>query len=159
MTSSLSEQCFGSGSGFNEVNGSGFGFGPDPVTGGQKWPTKIEKGKKIHVFPVVNFFQFLVITWIRIGIQPKMLDPESYESGSETLLPNSPNSPCRGVYYITARLSRGMLVLHFSEKGRHPHQNVRLVAALWNRNYFFTVPVPTFEKLWFRFRFRFQLHI
>ncbi len=28
-------------------------------------------------------------------------------------------------------------------------------SVLWNRNYiFFTVPVPTFEKLWFRFRFR-----
>jgi hypothetical protein len=27
-----------------------------------------------------------------------------------------------------------------------------LPAVLWNRNYFFTVPVPTFEKLWFRFR-------
>ncbi len=33
--------------------------------------------------------------------------------------------------------------------------NIRtLFAALWNRNYFFTFPVPTFEKLWFRFRFQ-----
>ncbi len=39
-------------------------------------------------------------------------------------------------------------------------------SELWNRNYFFTVPVPTFEKLRFRvptfgklrFRFRFQLY-
>ncbi len=29
-----------------------------------------------------------------------------------------------------------------------------LQAALWNRDYFFTVPVLTFEKLWFRFRFQ-----
>ncbi len=34
-------------------------------------------------------------------------------------------------------------------------EKLYLYPALWNRNYFFTVPVPvpTFEKLWFRFRF------
>jgi hypothetical protein len=47
-------QCFGSGSGFNQV---------------------------CIIFSAVNFFQFLVIKaqdsdWIRIGIQPKMLDPD-----------------------------------------------------------------------------------
>jgi hypothetical protein len=30
--------------------------------------------------------------------------------------------------------------------------HVVLKAALWNRKLFFTVPVPTFEKLWFRFQ-------
>jgi hypothetical protein len=29
-----------------------------------------------------------------------------------------------------------------------------LGAAMWNRELFFTVPVPTLEKLWFRFRFQ-----
>jgi hypothetical protein len=29
-----------------------------------------------------------------------------------------------------------------------------LVPALWNLDFFFTFPVPTFEKLWFRFRFQ-----
>ncbi len=32
--------------------------------------------------------------------------------------------------------------------------DVGLDAALWNRNIFTVpVPIPTFEKLWFRFRF------
>ncbi len=32
---------------------------------------------------------------------------------------------------------------------------MKVISALWNRNYFYVpvrVPVPTFEKLWFRFR-------
>ncbi len=36
------------------------------------------KKKNVIFFSAVNFFHFLVIkTWIRIGILPKMLDPDS----------------------------------------------------------------------------------
>jgi hypothetical protein len=41
---------------------------------------------KIFFFSTANFFQFLVIkTWIliRIGIQPKMLEPDPYQMNSD----------------------------------------------------------------------------
>ncbi len=141
---------FWTGSRFNQVSGFGSGYGIR-IWEGKNDPQNRKKVKKFHFlkcwfFPAVNFIQFLVIKkpWIRIrmGVRPKMLDPESYESGSEAQLLNWLNSPCWRVYYITARLSRGLLILHICQEGRHPHQNVRLVAALWNRNYFL------------RFRFR-----
>ncbi len=66
----------------------------DPDLGGQKLPTKIEKVQKFHVLKcgcslfrskaifdkkISNFFLLVVIKpWIRIriGIQPKMPDPD-----------------------------------------------------------------------------------
>ncbi len=48
--------------------------------------------KKINFFSAVNIFQFLVIKipgtvldpyWIRIGIQPKMLDPDPYQMNTD----------------------------------------------------------------------------
>ncbi len=53
------------------------------------------KKKKWNFFSAVNFFQFLVIktpsgldpdpdpNWIRIGIQPKMLDPDPYQMNTD----------------------------------------------------------------------------
>jgi hypothetical protein len=98
-------QCFGSGSRLNldsiwiliPIRN------PDPDPEGQKCPTKLVKSQEISCFKVldflfwglisklqfwskksffsaVNYFHFLVKTldpgWIRIGIQPKMLDPD-----------------------------------------------------------------------------------
>ena len=44
--------------------------------------------KKLIFFSAVIFFQFLVIKaldpdWIRIGIQPKMLDPDPYQMSAD----------------------------------------------------------------------------
>jgi hypothetical protein len=75
------------GCGSGSVSGSGLdpdsigSVDPDPEPGGQKLPTKVEKNLKFHVLKCWMasfescFLQFLVIKpWIRIGIQPKMLD-------------------------------------------------------------------------------------
>ncbi len=63
-----------------------------------------EKGK--NFFPPVNFIHFLSSKpWIRIGIQPKMLDPEpeSNESGSEKLMFRIRIQLYSGIYFLPLR--------------------------------------------------------
>jgi hypothetical protein len=49
---------------------------PDPDPRGQKWPTKVEFFVKVHVLK--GWMASFEIR-IRIGIQPKMLDPDPDE--------------------------------------------------------------------------------
>jgi hypothetical protein len=39
--------------------------------------------KYLKKFSAAHFFQFLVKDWIRIGIQPKMLDPDPYQMNTD----------------------------------------------------------------------------
>jgi hypothetical protein len=71
-----SYQCVGSGSGFNQVNGSG--------SRRAKMTHKTEKVKKFYQVLNVLFKSKLWIR-IRIAIQPKMLDPDQYP---ESIIPD-----------------------------------------------------------------------